>query len=506
MNRNGEISYSEAKRVLHQHWWIPVVTIPLMGVLGFVATRILPKKYTSSTSVLVDQPVVPPDYVKPVVNVDLNQRLASMRAQLLSTSHLEPIIEKLNLYADERGKVPTEALIGRLERAVKIELLEPMTGATDRRPPGFEIDVTFNDPKVTQQICQEISSMFLQQNAQGRILQATETTEFLGQELEEAKTKMDQQDARLAEFKRKYLGSLPSEEGANLQLLAGLNTQLEATTQALNRAQQDKAFNETMLTQEQANWKLMQSGQENPDALDRQLSMLQDQLTALLSRYTPEYPDVVKLKAQIEDVKQRMAEESDSSAPVTTGRKVREPVQIQQLRARIKSDDLNTAELTKKQGQIQDQIRLIQGRVQSTPMVEEQFKELTRNSQAATDFYNELLKKRSNSAMATDLEHQQQSETFRVLDPPNYPSAPSFPKLPMFVGGGMGAGLFLATGILYLLALMDKAMYTERDVESNLKLPVLVSVPNLNVAEVSSNGRFNRKQGGHLEAVSTQRA
>jgi uncharacterized protein involved in exopolysaccharide biosynthesis len=115
-------------------------------------------------------------------------------------------------------------------------------------------------------------------------------------------------------------------------------------------------------------------------------------------------------------------------------------------------------------------------------MVEEQFKELTRNSQAATDIYNELLKKRANSAMAADLEHQQQSETFRVLDPPSYPSSPSFPKLRIFVGGGFGAGLALALGVLFLLAMLDKAMYTERDVEKCLKLPVLASIPKLTTA------------------------
>jgi uncharacterized protein involved in exopolysaccharide biosynthesis len=203
----------------------------------------------------------------------------------------------------------------------------------------------------------------------------------------------------------------------------------------------------------------------------------------LLSRYTPEYPDVVKLKAQIEDLKKRMSEESDAPVPINPTRaKTHEPAQLQQLRARIKQDEVTTADLTKKQGQLQEQIRVIQGRIQSTPMVEEQFKELTRNSQAATDFYNDLLRKRSNSAMATELEHQKQSETFRVLDPPSYPSSPSFPKIPMFVGGGMGAGLFLSVALLYMFALLDKAMYTERDVESALKLPVLVSVPNLNVS------------------------
>jgi polysaccharide chain length determinant protein (PEP-CTERM system associated) len=506
MTQNGEITLVEAKRVLRKHWWILVLSIILTAALGFLATYVLPKKYTSTTSVLVEQPIVPPDYVKPVVTVDLNQRLASMKAQLLSSSRLEPIIEKFDLYSDRRGKVPTEILVGDLVKSVKVELMEPMEGATDRRPPGFQISVTYDSPKMAQKICEEISSMFREQNKERRMEQATETTEFLSQQLDDAKTKMDEQDARLANFKKHFLGSLPQEESANLQLLTGLNTQLEATTQSLSRAQQDKAFNETMMTQQEANWKLSQSGQENPDNLDKQLSSLEDQLAALLIRYKPDYPDVIKLKSQIEDLKQRMAQEPDPSAPASPSRgKVHEPVQLQQLRARIKQDELTTADLTRRQAQIQDQIRLIQGRIQSTPMVEEQFKELTRNSQAATDFYNDLVKKRSNSAMATDLEHQQQSETFRVLDPANYPSSPSFPKLPVFVGGGAGLGLFLAVIILYLFAIFDKAMYTERDVETSLKLSVLVSVPELDAAAA-----HRRKSGGHskrgsMEAVLAQK-
>lgn len=493
MARNGEISLTDAKRSLRKYWWIPTLSTLLLGSLGFVATLILPKKYTSSTNVLVEQPVVPADYVQPVVTLDLNLRLASMKAQLLSSSRLQPVIDKFNLFPDKRAKVPMGVLVDDLQKSVEVELLQPMSGAIDRQPPGFRVAVTFDNPQVAQQICQEITSMFMEQNAKRRMQQATNTTEFLSGQLEQAKVKMDEQDARLAQFKRQYLGSLPEEEQANLQLLTGLNTQLEAATQALNRAAQDKAFNETMLNQQEANWKLMQSGQQNPDTQDQQLTTLQDQLTALLARYMPEYPDVIKLKAQIEALKKRMSEEPVVSAEVNPSRtQMHEPPQLQQLRARIKQDEVSSADLTRRQTQIQDQIRVIQGRVQSSPMVEEQFKELTRNSQSATEFYNELLKKRANSAMATDLEHQQQSETFRVLDPPSYPSSPSFPKLHIFVGGGFGAGLVLALGVLFVLAMLDKAMYTERDVEKSLKLPVLVSVPILNVAAVT-----NTKVSGH---------
>ena len=58
---------------------------------------------------------------------------------------------------------------------------------------------------------------------------------------------------------------------------------------------------------------------------------------------------------------------------------------MQQLRAKIRQDDLGIAELSKRQGQIQEQIRLMQGRVQASPMVEQQFKEITRNYQTALE-------------------------------------------------------------------------------------------------------------------------
>jgi capsular polysaccharide biosynthesis protein len=88
-----------------------------------------------------------------------------------------------------------------------------------------------------------------------------------------------------------------------------------------------------------------------------------------------------------------------------------------------------------------------------------------------------LLKKRQQSEMASDLEHQQESEQFRVLDPPSLPDAPSFPKRRYFIGGGLGAGFALALAIMYLIALLDKSMHTERDVEVCLNLPVLTTVP-----------------------------
>jgi polysaccharide chain length determinant protein (PEP-CTERM system associated) len=478
MVRNGEISVTDAKRVLRRYWWIVPLSTVLLGSLGYIATLVLPKKYTSETSVLVEQPVVSADYVKPVESDDLNMRLASMKAQVLSGPRLQPIIEKLNLYSDQRANTSMDDLIGQLQKAVDVKLLEPMPGSYGR-PPGFHVGVTFNKPLVAQQICTEITSMFMEQNAQRRMDQSQKTTQFMGEELQVAKAKLDEQDQKLAQFKRQYLGTLPEEEQTNLSLLTGLNTQLEAATQALGRAQQEKAFNETMLNQQEATWKATQTGgPQNPDTMAQQLAALQDQLSVMLTRYTPEHPDVLKVKSQIEALKRRMSVDPGPKTPSEPlAPKLQEPPELQQMRAKVQQDDLNIADLAKSQSQIQQQIRLMQGRVQASPMVEEKYKELTRDYQTAQQIYNDLLKKQSDSSIAKDLEHEQESEVFRVLDPPSYPSTPSFPKLIMFLGGGLAGGFALAVGILYLLAILDKAMYSERDVELSLKLPVLTMVP-----------------------------
>ena len=482
MIRNRELGVAEVMRVLRRRWWI--VPLCLVGCTSIAVElcRVLPKLYTSQTLVLVDQPTVPEDYVKPVVTEDLNHRLATMQAQILSRSRLQPIIEEFGLYQELRPRVHTEDLVERLQKSIEITPVAAMPGTQAGRLPGFSVSVTLSSPQLAQQVCTRITSMLLQHNARAREQQAVQTTSFLSQQLTEAKAKLDEQDAKLAQFKRQYLGTLPEEVQTNLGLLTGMNTQLAANADALNRAQQDKAFDESLLAQQEAAWKAAQAG-HNPETREEQLSALQEQLNVLQAHYTPEHPDVVKLKSDIEELKRRIVDtaKTESSTRNTERAAGTAPPQIQQLRAKLYQDDLNIRNFLRQQEQIEDQIRTLQGRLQASPVVEQQFKELTRNYQEALDFYNELLRKRDQSAMASDLEHEQQSEQFRILDPPSLPASPSFPKMTYIAGGGAAAGLALGAGLICLLAYLDKSIHTESDVELCLKLPVLVAIPTLHV-------------------------
>jgi polysaccharide chain length determinant protein (PEP-CTERM system associated) len=485
MNSSGEreITLSEAKRALRSYWWTLPISVVVCGALGVLAATVLPKHYTSQTLVLVDQPTVSADYVKPVVTEDLNRRLSSMQEQILSRARLMPLIEKFNLQRGDERTVYIDELVGKLRKDVTVKPMEATPGTDSHGLPGFYISVTFDNPVLAQHICEEITSMLINQNAQEREQQARRTTSFLSDQLLEAKRKLDEQDAKLASFKQQYLGSLPEEEQTNLSLLTGMNAQLEANVQALSRAQQDKAFSESLLSQQESNSNLAQGGQKSAETAEVQLSAMQDQLASLRARYTPDHPDVVKMERQLQELQSRLSATPKENKAGQVPSPVILSAESQRLHAKVRQDELNISELSKLQEHIQDQIRQLQERLQASPVVEQRFKEITRNYQTALDFYNDLLKKRTQSVMASDLEHEQDSEQFRILDPPSLPDKPSFPKRSYFAGGGAGLGLALSFGLMYLMVIKDKRMYTEGDVQARLNLPVLALVPKLRIVE-----------------------
>jgi len=222
-----------------------------------------------------------------------------------------------------------------------------------------------------------------------------------------------------------------------------------------------------------------QSG-DNPTA-QKQLTDMQSDLSALLAKYTEDHPDVMRLRQSIADLKRKMASETggaSSTSAATTAPAVETP-EIQQLRAQVHQYDSTIKEKTAQQREVQRQIALYQSRVQLSPNVEEQYKQITRDYQAAADFYNDLLKKRSESAMVSDMNHQPESAEFRILDPANLPEGPSFPNPLYFLPGGLAVGLALGLGIAALREVRDKTLRTEEDVEFFLQLPTLANIPSV---------------------------
>ncbi len=457
--------------ILKKRWWIIAIPAIILPIVAYAASYMVDPQYLSQTLVLVEQQKVPDNYVKPVIAEDLTGRLASMREQILSRSRLEPIITRFNLFAGQKATMDD-----RLDAMRKAIDIKPIESAMARGVPGFFITFKASDARTAQAVCGEITSMFVNENLKSREQSAQGTTDFLKRQLEEAKASLDEQDAKLAKFQQQYVGRLPGQEEPNMNMLTSLNTQLDAATQALARMQQDLSYGQTVLAQQSREFQTPETQRLAPQAQQQELQALLTQEADLTARYTADYPDVVTIRRKIADLRHEMAQApAPAPAPASVAPR-NEPASLLQLRAQVRAEELGIVQKKHDQAAIQSQIRMYQDRISSSPLVQEQYKTLTRDYQTAQEHYDALLKNMQQAKMATDLERQQQGEQFKVMDEPNLPDAPSSPKRPVFAAGGFVFGLLLGAGIIALLEYRDTALRSERDVWAFTKLPTLATI------------------------------
>jgi len=468
--------------IARRRLWLLLIPSLIVPIIAYVVSLRLPAQYTSETLVLIEQQRVPDNVVKPVISQELMGRLATLQQQILSRSRLEPVIEKFGLYKEDRATSSMEDLLDRMRKDLVVTPLRASTGSNpNERVPGFTIKFTASSAKVAQQVCALVTSMFIEENLKLREQRAESTTDFLSKQLDEAKRKLDDQNAALAKFKSAQAGKLPGQEQTNLSLLGGFTTRLEGVNQALSRIQQEKTFAESMLAQQLSAW------QQNSATETTDIQKLQDQLAASRAvlntaeaRYTPNHPDVQKARDEVASLQRKYDEAvSASEKPKTDPKKspAMEPAEVKKLRAQIKEYEISMLQLTREQKRVQELVQRFQGQLQLAPAVEEQFKNLTRDYQTALQFYDDLLAKKSLASMATDLERRQQGEQFTVMDAANLPEKPSWPNRPLIALAGLAGGIMIGFGLALLLEAKDQSLRTDSDILALLKIPILAQVP-----------------------------
>ncbi|HEY1994711.1 MAG TPA: Wzz/FepE/Etk N-terminal domain-containing protein [Edaphobacter sp.] len=460
--------------ILKRRWWIIAIPAILFPIVGFGITFLVQPEYLSQTLVLVEQQKVPESYVKAVVTEDLNGRLATMKEQILSRSRLQPIIERFNLFAN--SKLSMDDRIDLTRKNIGIAPIQSEIARTNGLP-GFYISFKSGDPRTAQLVCGEIQSLFVSENLSDRAASAAGTTDFLKGQLADAKAKLDEQDEKLRKFQQTYVGKLPGAEASNLNMLTTLNTQLDAATQAIARLEQNRTYVESMASLQQQNQASQsEHGGGTPEGRQVELQQLLAQEADLTSRYTDDYPDVVSVRRKIKELREQIAKAPAPAVEKTPASSIPRPadsIAALQVRTQLKAMDQEIAQKKRDQASIQTQLHLYQERVASSPEVEEEYKSITRDNQMAQAFYDDLLNKIQTAKMAVDLEKRQQGEQFRVMDEPNLPESPSSPKRPVYVAGGLAAGLFLGLLIVGTLEYMDTAVRSERDIWAFTKLPTL---------------------------------
>ncbi|HEX6803395.1 MAG TPA: Wzz/FepE/Etk N-terminal domain-containing protein [Terriglobales bacterium] len=497
MIENRELTMDDYLAMLRRRLKVILIPTLLAPLVGFGVSFFFSPKYTSQTTILVDPQKVSDTYVQPVVTQDLGQRVATLEARATSADRLRTLIEKLNQQGMLKGNMDDE--IAAIRAGIQVVPVPPVsvaspTGGGGKKKadmPGFLLSYTASNPREAQAVCSGLANIIIDENFKDLEAAAQTNTDFLARQVSDAQRELDDQAAKLANFQKKYMGQLPGDADNNLKILMGMNSQLDANTQTLNRAQQDKAYTESMLAQQLAAWKSSQTS-TNPQTLQQQLSSLQSQLLSLQARYTDDYPDVVKTKRDIAEVQKKLDElnkaAANPGAAADEKENLSEPPEIRQLRLQIHQYQQVIDQATRDQQRLQESIKQYQSRVALSPAVQEQYDQLTRDSTTAKAFYDNLLAKKSQSEMQTAMAHEQQGEQMHVLNPADLPDSPSFPNRLLFAGGGLGAGLAIGVGLGLLLEFRDKSVRTESDVLALLELPVLSQVPWVGMEVAQNNG------------------
>src|SRR5579863_3644211 len=467
------------------------------------ASWVLPSRYKSGTLILVEQPSMPRDYVTPNVTDDLQSRLQSITQQILSRTRLLHIIDELNLYATSRGRLNPDELVERMRKDIEIELVRDNRNQIT----SFNIFYSSRDPHVAQQVTGELTNLFISENLELRQQKSEDTTKFLESQLETARQALADQEEKVRVFKDQHLGELPTQLSSNLQILSGLQAQLQNEQDSLNADRQQNAYLQSMLEQSRSLQRASKTGDNTPigvPALDQELNKLKAQLADLSSHYTDRHPDVRKLKEQIAKTEkmrdQALADLKAGANTNASGTTTSAPDGIDptdgsatiQLQGQLKANQIDIANKEQEITALKAKINDYQGRLNQEPVREQQFADLTRGYEQSKANYDDLLKKKNSSQMATSMELLQQGEHFQMIDPPSLPLKPDFPNRLKFCGIGLGIGIALGVVLAGGIEYLDDRLYNEKALKALLPVNVISEIPTITSPEE------DRKQARNL--------
>jgi polysaccharide biosynthesis transport protein len=493
-------SFEELWAIVRRCRWRILLPLFVCWAVIWAGSWLLPTTYESEALILVEQQKVPEQYVVPNVTISLQDRLQSMTQQILSRTRLQTTIDRFHLYSSHRGLgglLQSDDPVEQMRKEVKIELV---------RSPGrpgeltaFRVHYSAASPELAQQVNSELTSLFINENLRSQQQLSESTTSFLGNQLADARAKLEEQEAKVRAFKAKHLGDLPSQLVSNVEILSGLQTQLQNVERALDGAKQQNLYLESLLQEYQSTRASLGNGDltlTSRETLEKDLADLRHRLAADRSRYMDNHPDIVeledkivsteRLKKEIEQEiasKQRTGEttkglEPGAAAAVDRG----SPTSVMQIQSQLKANELEMQNYQKREKQLQSQISAYQARLNSTPEREQELADISRGYEESKANYNSLLQKQNQSQLATSLEQRQQGEQFRILDPPSLPDKPSAPNHLLVSLSGLALGIAVGFGWTAFLELTNVRVRQEKDLQGLVPARVLVSIPHLSTA------------------------
>jgi uncharacterized protein involved in exopolysaccharide biosynthesis len=525
---DSEIGAIDLLGAVRRRKWIGIAIV-FFGICLTVAAAVLwPPTYRSIATILIEEPDVPDELVKSTVSTFADDRLQVIQQRVMTTQNLSAIIDRFGLYADQLAKRPRSEIIDRMRDKIDLEVVSAgFTGQnrSSNQPKAtiaFTLSFDSSSPQIAQQVTNRLADLYLAENAQSRQEKAAGTTEFLTQQSQGLFADVQELERKLTEFKSKYAGSLPEQLTINMQLLDQVQTQLMQNRRDGESLAQRKASLEAQIAQLSPYMPMTAQGQ--PATPQAQLMALELSYVDLSAKYGPKHPDVVHLQKQIETLKAQLGTSGD---PVSSQAKLSQLQQqlaealqrygekhpsVQKLRkqldelqaelAKAPSASLISApkgppdnpiyiQLQSQLGEVSAQMQGVQAqttaleskvddlqaRVLQTPAIESEYASLEQQYEASVKRYQDFKDKQADAQVAQSMEQQSKSETFSVIEAPQFPDIPVKPNRKLLLLVGFVLSCLLAGSVMLGLEMLDSRVYEPRGLQLVFGEVPLATVP-----------------------------
>lgn len=469
-----------------RRWYVLTVFVLVSAGVSIYAWR-MPDVYVSEAVVAVESTPIPQDYVRPSDRSSPEERIAAIRQLVQSRTFLERMIQDFGIgYGPENRSM--EAAIAALSRNIKVASLTRN---------HFKITYHGNDSDTAQKFTQGIVDRLIQAGKSTREKKATETDDFLEQQLRQTRDALTAHEDKIRQFKSANLGQLPEQSTAIMNALNGLHTQLMAVENAMQQARERQKLLDLrrqeqkrldVLTRNMGLTSVVQDPVVAPPRESAKLKAKEAELAALSAKYTASHPDVVRLTREVQDLRDRLAaemkvvsEESPVPPPVTELQFAESDDSVFRLEAESISNEI--AKREQERNAILTDIRRHQAKLNLAPTIEQQMLSLSREHEILKKQYESLTSKKFQAEMTAKLERDSATETYIVIDGANKPDKPAFPNRTHTILMGLGAGLVLGICAGFGRELLDTAIGGEDEAAAILKLPVLVCISEIPAKE-----------------------
>jgi len=506
-----------------------IVTMTVVFLIGVVVALVWPPTYKSSATILIKEQEIPSELVMSTVTSFAAQRIQTISQRVMTRSNLMQIIKKYNLYEDDLKRYTTEEVLEEMRddiglNMISADVVDPRTGRPTSATIAFSLSFQGKSPGSTQKVAGELTSLFLAENLKNRKEKASETYLFLTSESEKLAKMISDSESKMAAFKEKYASSMPDMAAMNMSVLDRTERELVQIESDLSSRKEKLYYLQSQLAQTNPLTNMRSAtGQSILDPVSR-LKALESEYASLTAKYSVEHPDVIKMKREIEGLRdQTGATEStaEKAKRLTTLRaelaaltkkyssshpdvlklqktisKFEKDIQLAEklpeqkvmelqpenslyisLQGQVKGVETDIAALKIRKKQLKIKLEDYEKRLAQSPQVEREFLVLSREYNNTLLRFQEIKAKQMAAEIGQQLEKESKGESFLLIEPAQFPEKPVKPNRTAIVFLALIFAVASGFGVAILQEALDSSVLGVRGVTKLLTATPLAVIP-----------------------------